>query len=184
MAKFKWYSFYQKWFFPVANFFMYMLNVSLMNLKNIRICQKVFNSSWFHHACTITDAPSQSIQNPAVKNYKQESHDGPVLLTWLPDKFHVKWPFSSSYKSPPYFLSSYGSIGLSIQEKKFKTDFQDSHHGGHIWFPLITILTSFDLQVTQRLPTKFHVYWHFGSGEEVQNRFSSWGPWQRSWISN
>ena len=34
------------------------------------------------------------------------------------------------------------------------------------------------------LPTKFQVNWPFGSGEEVKNRFSSWRPWQPSWISD
>ena len=26
---------------------------------------------------------------------KQEGQDGPILRTWVPDKFRVKWPFSS-----------------------------------------------------------------------------------------
>ena len=54
-------------------------------------------------------------------------------------------------------------------------DFQDGHHGGHLGFPISTILAAFDLQVTLMLPTKFGVNWHFGSGEEPQNRFSRWG---------
>ena len=33
-------------------------------------------------------------------------------------------------------------------------------------------------------PTKFGVSWHFGSGDEVKNRFSGWRPWQPSWISD
>ena len=32
-------SFCQKCFFPVADFFMYMFNISLMNLQSIRICK-------------------------------------------------------------------------------------------------------------------------------------------------
>ena len=47
-----------------------------------------------------------------------------------------------------------------------------------------TILAIFYLQVTLMLPTKFQVNWPFGSGEEVKNRFSSWLPWQPSWISD
>ena len=43
------------------------------------------------------------------------------------------------YKSPQYFLPSFESIGRSVQEKKFKIDFQDGHHG----FPIgqITVAT-------------------------------------------
>ena len=45
------------------------------------------------------------------------------------------------------------SIGLSVQEKKQKIDFQDGCHGGCLGFPIGTILAIFDLQVTQMLPT-------------------------------
>ena len=44
------------------------------------------------------------------------------------------------------------------------------------------ILAIFDLQVTAILPTKFPVYWPFGSGAEAKNRFSRWPRWP-SWIS-
>ena len=74
------------------------------------------------------------------------------------------------------------SIGLLAQEKKRKIDFQDGDHGGHLGFPIGTILATFDLQVTPMLPTKFRVNWHLGLGEEVKNRFSRWPPWRPSWI--
>ena len=70
------------------------------------------------------------------------------------------------------------STGLSVQEKKRKIDFQD---GGHLGFPIGTILAIFDLQVTLMVPSKFGVNWPFGSGEEAKNRFSRWRP---SWISD
>ena len=38
------------------------------------------------------------------------------------------------------------SISLSVQEKKLKIDFK---HGGHLGFPILTILANFDVQVTQ-----------------------------------
>ena len=41
--------------------------------------------------------------------------------------------------------------------------------GGHLGFPIGTILANFDLQVTPMLPTKFQVSWPFGSGEEEKN---------------
>ena len=56
------------------------------------------------------------------------------------------------YKSPRCFLASLESIGLLVQEKKRKIDFQD---GGHLGFPIGTILAIFDLQVTLMLPSKF-----------------------------
>ena len=40
------------------------------------------------------------------------------------------------YKSPQCFLASLESVGLSVQEKKRKTDFQDGGHGGHPGFPI------------------------------------------------
>ena len=51
------------------------------------------------------------------------------------------------------------SIGLSVQEKKRKIDFQDGGHGGHLGFPIGTILAIFDLQVTLMVPSKFGVNW-------------------------
>ena len=88
-----------------------------------------------------------------------------------------------------------------IQEKWLEIDFQDGNRGIHLGFsigtilavydllvPLIlpikfqinqilpTILTSFDLQVTLVVPTMFPDKWPFGSREQVQNRFSRWGP--------
>ena len=79
-------------------------------------------------------------------------------------------------------LPSLESIGLSAQEKKRKIDFQDGDHGGHLGFPIGTILATFDIQVTPMLHTKFRVNWHFGLGQEAKNRFSRWPPWQPSWI--
>ena len=67
------------------------------------------------------------------------------------------------------------SIGLSVQEKKQKIDFQDGHHGGHLGFPIGTILATFDLQVTLMLPSKFGVNWPFGSGEEAKIDFQDGG---------
>ena len=62
-----------------------------------------------------------------------------------------------------------------------KIDFQDGGHGGHLGFPIGTILAVFDLQVTPMLPSNFGVNWPFGSREEAKNRFSRWQP---SWISD
>ena len=87
---------------------------------------------------------------------KQEGKDGPVLLTWLPD-------------------------GLLVQKKKFKTNFQV---GGHLGFQIRTILATFDLQVTSILPKKFRVSCPLYTGENVQNRFSTWLLGRQSWISN
>ena len=68
------------------------------------------------------------------------------------------------YKSPQCFLASLKSIGLSVQEKKRKIDFQDGGHGGHFGFPTGTILAVFNLQVTPMLPTKYRVKWPRGVG--------------------
>ena len=86
------------------------------------------------------------------------------------------------YKLPRYFLSSFESIGLSVQGKKSKIDFQDGDHGSHFGFPMRIILTTFDLQISPVLLTKVWVNWPLGSGEKAQNRFSTWPPWPLTWI--
>ena len=63
-------------------------------------------------------------------------------------------------------LPRFKSVGLLAQEKKRKIDFQDGRHGGHLGFPIGTILAIFDLQVTPMFPTKFQDNWPFGSEEE------------------
>ena len=120
----------------------------------------------------------------------------------FPSKFGINWPFGSGeeaknrfsrwwlswifdqtdfsyffiYKSPRCFLPSIESVRLLVQEKKRKIDFLDGSHGGHLGFPIGTILAIFDLQVIPKLPTKFRVNWLLGLGEEVKNR------WRPSWI--
>ena len=76
---------------------------------------------------------------------------------------------------------NFKSIGLLVQGKKLKTDFQDGHHSRNLRFPIATIWAIFNLQVTLMLPTKFRVNWPFSSEEVKKNRFSRWPP---SWISN
>ena len=86
--------------------------------------------------------------------------------------------------SPRCFLASLEAIGLSIQEKKRKIDFQDGCHGGHLGFLIGTIFAIFDLHVTPMLSSKFGGNWPFGSGEEAKNRFSRWRSGRPSWISD
>ena len=52
---------------------------------------------------------------------------------------------------------NFESIALLVQEKKFKTDFQDGRYGRNVGFPIETICAIFYLQVTPMLPTKFRV---------------------------
>ena len=47
---------------------------------------------------------------------------------------------------------------------------QNGGHGGHLGFPIRTILAIFDLQVTLTLPIKFRGNWPVGS-EEAQIEF-------------
>ena len=76
------------------------------------------------------------------------------------------------YISHLCFLASLESIGLSVQEKKQKMDFQDGCHGSHLGFPIGMILAIFDLQVTLMLSTMFGVNWLLGSGEEKDSGHS------------
>ena len=50
---------------------------------------------------------------------------------------------------------NFKSIALSVQDKKFKTDFQAVRYSCNLGFPIATIRAIFDLQVTPMLPTKF-----------------------------
>ena len=72
-------------------------------------------------------------------------------------------------------LPSFKPVGLSVQEKKRKIDFQN---GSHLGFPLGTILAIFDLQVIPMLPPKFQVNLPFGSEEEAKKKV------KMAWISD
>ena len=85
------------------------------------------------------------------------------------------------YRSPDY-QTSFESIGFSVQEKKLNIDFQD---GGHLGFPIRTILAAFlstshlDTSKTEVLnPVAFLLR------RKVQNRFSTWLLGRPSWICN
>ena len=66
------------------------------------------------------------------------------------------------YKSLQCFLPSFESVGLSVQKKKRKIDFQE---GRHLGFPIGTILAIFDLQVIRCFLPIFKINWPFGSGK-------------------
>ena len=68
------------------------------------------------------------------------------------------------------FLQSFKSVGLSVQEKKRKTNFDDCRQEGYIGFQIETILAIFDLQVTTMFPTKLQVNRPFGSGGEAKKK--------------
>ena len=58
------------------------------------------------------------------------------------------------YKSPQYFLSSFESMVLSMQENRFKINFQDGYCCGDLVILIETILGMFGLQVTMMLSIK------------------------------
>ena len=87
----------------------------------------------------------------------------PITLSQLPFRFKRKsskqifkmdamaaiWDFLSQqfelffiFKSPRCFLPSFESIGLSVQKKKGKIDFQDGHHLGFLIGTILAILIS------------------------------------------
>ena len=74
------------------------------------------------------------------KTYFQDGcHGGHLGFPILPTKFRVNWSFGS--------------------EERCKIGFQYGGHDGRLGFPIGTILTIFDLQVTQMLLTRFRVNW-------------------------
>ena len=70
------------------------------------------------------------------------------------------------YESPQYFLPSFKSISLLVQEKKIETDFQD---GSHLGFRIGANLAIFYLLITPMPQTKFRVNLFDGSGRIVEN---------------
>ena len=97
------------------------------------------------------------------------------FLRWRPSLIS-DWNDFNYFWSPSH-LPSFESIGLSVQEKQRKLDFQDGGHGRHLGSLIGTILAILDLQVTLMLPSKFRVNWLLGLREEAKNR------WRPSWIS-
>ena len=93
---------------------------------------------------------------------------------WWPsrisDQIDFSYLWSTSHPPASYQVSSQ-LVFLSSGEEA-KNRFSNGGHGNHLWFPIWTILSIFDLQVTLMLPTKFQVNWPFGSGEEAKNRLS------------
>ena len=103
----------------------------------------------------------------------------PWQPSWISDRHDFSYFLSTSHPDASKQIWSQ----LAFQFRKRKIDFQDGGHGGHIAFPIGTILAIFYLQVTPMLPSKFGVNWPIGSGEEAKNRFSR-RPWRPSWISD
>ena len=64
-------------------------------------------------------------------------------------------------------------MGLSGEEK-YKIDFQNGGHDGHLGFPTGMILELFNLQFSPILTTEFRIIWPFCSGKQVQNKFKKW----------
>ena len=84
-------------------------------------------------------------------------------------------------------LSHRGRLFLSqvaFSSGEVINSFQDDCHGGHLGFPIRTLLDTFYLQITPKVPIQVQVDWPYVSGKEVKNRFSRWLPWQPSWISD
>ena len=79
------------------------------------------------------------------------------------------------YRSPDY-QTSFESIGLLLQMKKFNIDFQD---GSHLGFPNRMTLATSDLQVTSILP--FESIGLLVQDKKVQNRFWTWLLGWPSW---
>ena len=94
--------------------------------------------------------------------------------SWISDQNDFSY---FNQQVPPILPIKFRVNGLSIQEKKFKIDFQDGNCGDHLVFLIGAILAIFDLQVTLMILTKFQVKWTYCSGEEAKNRFARWPSW-------
>ena len=88
-----------------------------------------------------------------------------VLIVWRKEKQEAHGPR----------VAHLSDIATADMQMCRKTDFQDGCHGGHLGYPIGTILATFDLQVTPMSPTKFGVNWPFGAGEEANIDFQDGG---------
>ena len=73
-----------------------------------------------------------------------------IRFSWCPpdgDFWSERFLLFLTNKLLQYFLTSFESSGLSVQEE-LRIDFQDGGHGSHSGFPIRTILAIFDLQIT------------------------------------
>ena len=68
----------------------------------------------------------------------------------------------------------------STVAEKYNEHKQD---GGHLGFPIRTILATVDLQVNSLLPMNFESIALLVQEKKVQNRFSRWPPWAPFGIS-
>ena len=84
--------------------------------------------------------------------------------SWISNQndFSCFWSTSHPYR---YCLSSFESLGLSVQENKFKIDFKDGDFGGHIAFLIWTIFAIFELQSSRYFLLSFK-----SSGLSVQEK--------------
>ena len=84
--------------------------------------------------------------------------------------------------TPQCLPSSLSSIRLIVQEQIWFEDFQDSCHGGHLWYQNGTILAILNLHAAQMPSTKFPLHPTYDLGEDNNCRFSRWPPWLPLWI--
>ena len=86
-----------------------------------------------------------------------------------------------SYKSSQYFLSSFESAGISVQETKLEIDFQDGDCGSHIgFFDQNNLLFLIYMSPRYYQVSSQSAFWF---RRKVQNRLSR-RPWWSSWISD
>ena len=92
------------------------------------------------------------------------------------------------YKSPRCFLPSFKSIGLFVQEKKRKIDFQDGGHGGNLGLSIGSILVLYDLQGYSPGPhaskRSFKSVGFSVQEKKQKHTFLRLRPWQPSCISD
>ena len=90
--------------------------------------------------------------------------------SWISAQKDFRYFSSTCYPDAPYQVLS--QLAFSSGEgAKNRFSRRPPWHGGHLRFPIRTILANIDLQVTPILPTKFRVNWPFCSGEEAKIGF-------------
>ena len=93
----------------------------------------MYKSPWYFQ-WTLSQLPFWFRRNSSKQIFKMDTMA--AILDFLLQQFELFF----IYKSPRCFLPSLESIGLSVQKKEGKIDFQDGHHLG---FPIGTVLAIF-----------------------------------------
>ena len=121
----------------------------------------------------LSDLPFES--RCRFKTFKLPIKGPSWILEWN------KFSNSKSHCHPNASHKVWAQSDLPFGSRGFE-EFQDDHCGGLLEYLNGTNLAVLNLHVSQMPPIKLQHYQIYRSRADVVSRFSSWSPWQPSWI--